>query len=117
VNRPISPAMHGVLDYATVATCLAAPRLLRFPPAATRACDLLAGGYLAMSALTDYPLAAKRAIPFKAHGATEVALGAALPVLPRALGFADHRAARTFFLGLTAVTAMVASLTDWDGSR
>jgi hypothetical protein len=114
MDRPISPTMHGMLDYATVATTLAAPRLLGFPESATRACDLLAGGYLGLSALTDYPLALKRAIPFRAHGAAEVASGVVLPALPWMLGFAGHRAARNFFLGLTAVTAVVASLTDWD---
>jgi hypothetical protein len=115
MNRPISPKLHGVLDYATVVTTLAAPRLLGFPDSATRACDALAGGYLGLSALTDYPLGLKRAIPFKAHGAAEIASGVVLPALPWMLGFADHRPARTFFLGLTVVTAVVASLTDWDG--
>jgi hypothetical protein len=117
MNRPISPTLHGVLDYATVATTLLAPRLLAFPEPATRACDLLAGSYLGLSLLTDYPLAAKRAIPFKAHGAAEVGSGLVIPTLPWAFGFADHRAARNFFLGLTAVTAVVAALTDWDAEN
>jgi hypothetical protein len=30
------------------------------------------------------------------------------------LGFAKHRGARNFFLGLTALTFVVASLTDWE---
>lgn len=114
MNKPISPTLHGVLDYATVATTLLAPRALGFPEPATRACDALAGSYLGLSMLTDYPLAAKRVIPFKAHGVSEVASGLVLPTLPWVLGFARHRAARNFFLGLTAVTAVVASLTDWD---
>lgn len=114
MNKPISPALHGVLDYATVATVLAAPRILGFPESATRACDVLAGSYLGLSALTDYPLAVKRVIPFKAHGAAEVASGMVMPTLPWMLGFAEHRPARNFFLGLTAVTAVVAALTDWD---
>jgi len=29
------------------------------------------------------------------------------------LGFAKHRPARNFFLGLTALTALTAALTDW----
>jgi hypothetical protein len=112
--KPISPTLHGVLDYATVATTLLAPRLLDFPEPAARASRLLAGSYLGLSLLTDYPLAARRVVPFKAHGAAEVASGMVLPMLPWALGFAGDRTARNFFLGLTAVTAVVASLTDWD---
>ena len=110
---PISPRAHGVLDYATVAATAAAPRLLGFPKSATRVCDALAGSYLGLSLFTDYPLAAKRAVPFKAHGAAEAVIGAALPAVPWALGFSEHRAARNFFFGLTALTFVVAALTDW----
>lgn len=113
MKKPISPTMHGVLDYATVATAAAVPRLMKFPTRATRAADVLAGGYGALSGVTDYPLGARRIVPFKAHGLAEAAVGLALPALPWALGFARDRRARTFFLGLTAVTFVVAALTDW----
>ena len=113
MQKPISPRAHGVLDYATVAVTAAAPRLLDFPAPAARLAYALAGSYLGLSLLTDYPLAARRAIPFPAHGAAEGAIGLALPALPHALGFADHRPARNFFIALTAVTAVVAALTDW----
>ncbi|HEV2734703.1 MAG TPA: hypothetical protein VGV85_07680 [Longimicrobiaceae bacterium] len=114
MNKPISPRTHGVLDYATVGATLLAPRLLGFPDSAARASYALAGSYAALSALTDYPLSVKRAVPFKAHGAAEGLVGLALPALPRLLGFTGHRGARNFFLGLTAVTAVVAALTDWE---
>ena len=114
MNKPISPRLHGVLDYATVATLAAAPRIMQFPKRATRAADALAGSYGGLSALTDYPLSVKRAIPFKAHGAAELASGLALPLLPWLLGFSEHKAARNFFLGLTAMTFVVAALTDWN---
>jgi len=113
MKKPISPRTHGVLDYATVVATAAAPRIFGFPEQAARLCYGLAGSYLGLSMLTDYPLSVKRAVPFKAHGATEAVLGAALPALPKALGFADHRAARNFLFGLTALTFVVASLTDW----
>jgi hypothetical protein len=56
----------------------------------------------------------KRLVPFKAHGATELAIGLALPVMPWLLGFADNRTARNMCFGLTALTFVVAALTDWD---
>lgn len=115
MNRPISPTAHGVLDYATVAATAAAPRLLDFPAGAAGLAYSLAGGYLGLSLLTDYPLSARRAVPFRGHGAAEAAIGLALPALPWAMGFAKKRAARNFFLGLTALTFVVAALTDWDG--
>jgi hypothetical protein len=117
MRKPITPTIHGVLDYATSAAVLAAPRLFDFPPAARRLADGLAAGYTGLSAVTNYPLSAKRLVPFKAHGAAEAAIGLALPAMPWVLGFSNHRAARNLFLGLTAITFVVAALTDWNAER
>jgi len=114
MKKPITPFAHGVMDYATVATVAAAPALLDFPEEACTACYTLAAGYAGLSMFTDYPLAVRRALPFKAHGAAEAFIGAMLPALPWMLGFSHHARARNFFLGLTALTAMTAVLTDWD---
>jgi hypothetical protein len=114
MQKPINGRMHGMMDYATVAATAAAPRALGFPRQAENLAYGLAMGYLGLSLMTDYPLSAKRMVPFKGHGATEVMLGMALPFLPRLLGFDNDRRARNFFLGLTALTAVTALLTDWN---
>ena len=113
MRKPISPLLHGVLDYATTVATAAAPKMLGFPEPAAQLCYGLAGSYGSLSAVTDYPLAVKRVVPFKAHGATEAVIGLALPATPWLLGFAQHRAARNWMLGLTALTFVVAALTDW----
>jgi hypothetical protein len=115
--KPISPRIHGVLDYATSTAVAVAPRAMRFPRPARLLFESLAAGYTGLSAVTDYPLSVKRLAPFKVHGATELAIAAILPALPFALGFADHRAARNLCFGLTALTLVVAALTDWDGEK
>jgi hypothetical protein len=114
MQKPITPFVHGVLDYTTSAAVAAAPRIFDFPAPARMLCDALAGGYTAMSAVTDYPLSVRRTVPFKAHGAAEMAIAVALPAMPWLLGFAHHRAARNLCFGLTALTFVVAALTDWD---
>jgi hypothetical protein len=111
--KPITPTAHGAIDYSTVAMTAAAPKLLDMPERAAMAAYGLAAGYLGLSMLTNYKLSAKRAVPFKAHGMTEAAIGMALPALPWVLGFADNKKARNFFLGLTAITFVVSALTDW----
>jgi hypothetical protein len=58
-------------------------------------------------------LSLKRVVPFKAHGAVELAIGALLPALPWILGFSENRAARNLCFGLTALTLVVSALTDW----
>ncbi len=117
MRKPISPRVHGVLDYTTSAAVALAPRLMNFPKPARVLCDTLAGGYTALSAVTDYPLAVKRTVPFKAHGAAELAIAAALPAMPWLLGFANHRAARNLCFGLAAMTVVVAAFTDWDSDE
>ncbi|HJQ21451.1 MAG TPA: hypothetical protein VJ867_13970 [Gemmatimonadaceae bacterium] len=114
MKKPITPFTHGVMDYATVATVAAAPKLMELPDEAADACYVLAAGYAGLSMFTDYPLAVKRAIPFKVHGIAEAAIGALLPMLPFVLGFGRNARARNLFFGLTALTAMTAAMTDWN---
>lgn len=114
MRKPISPAAHSAIDYATTATIAAAPRLFDFPPAATRACNALAGSYAPFAALTRTPLGLKPTLSLKAHRNVDAVLGLVIPALPWLLGFARHRRARNFFLGLTAVTVLATLLTDWD---
>lgn len=106
--------MHGVLDYATSAVVAAAPRIKPMPKRANLLFEGLAAGYTGLSAVTDYPLGVKRAVPFWAHGASELVLAAVLPIMPWALGFARNKAARNLCFGLTALTVVVAAFTDWD---
>jgi type II secretory pathway pseudopilin PulG len=117
MERPITPEMHGLVDYATVLMTAAAPSVLPMSDRAAKTCYALAAGYLGLSLLTDYRLSARRVVPFPAHGLAEGALGAALPMLPKALGFEEDDAGRGFLLGLTALTAVVAALTDWKGEE
>ena len=69
MRKPISPTMHGVIDYTTSTTLAALALALGFPKPATQLFEGLAAGYTGLSSITDYPLSAKRMVPFKAHGA------------------------------------------------
>jgi hypothetical protein len=117
MQKPITPLAHGVIDYTTSAAVAAAPLALGFPAPARRLFGSLAGTYTAIAAFTNYPLAVRRTIPYKAHGASELAIAAALPTMPWVLGFADHKPARYVCLGLTALTLVVSALTDWSAER
>lgn len=116
MRRPISPDMHGVLDYSTVLLTAAAPKLFGFSDRAAKTCAALAGGYLALSALTDYDLSVRRLVPFPVHGAVEAMESLMLPFLPRLLGFDRDKGARSFLMGLAALGVATALLTDWKGN-
>ena len=118
MKKPISPRAHGVLDYATALATVAAPSLFNFPQQAARVCYALASGYTGLSLLTDYPLSARRVVPFPVHGAVEVALACALPILPEVLGFKGDKIGTRWCMGLMAITFVVARLTRWSkGNR
>ena len=112
--KPISPRIHGMIDYGTSAAVAATPAVFDIPRAARNLFEGLATGYTGLSSLTDYPLSLKRLVPFKVHGAAELAVAAVLPAIPWLLGFANDRAARNMCIGLSAFTLVVSALTDWD---
>ena len=114
MQKPISPRIHGMIDYTTSAAVAAAPAVMKMPKPATALFETLAATYTGISAFTDYPLSLKRTIPFKAHGAAELVSAIALPAMPWVLGFSRNRAARNLCFGLAAMTLVVAALTDWD---
>jgi hypothetical protein len=114
MKKPISPRLHGALDYATAATAAVIPWLSRMSPSATRTAETWAASYAALSAFTDYPLALRREVPFEAHGTVDKALGLVIPALPWLLGFARDRRARNFFMALAGVSILVTALTNWN---
>ena len=128
MQHPISPKAHGVIDYTTSTAVAMAPTVMNLPKRAAAACYGLAAGYTALSLFTRYPLGAKKMVPFKGHGAAEVAIGAALPFVPHMLGLDGRRLesrksrkakrnANYLFYGLAAMTGAVALLTDWNSPR
>jgi hypothetical protein len=120
MKQPISPKMHGVIDYTTSSAVAMAPKALKLPAPAAAVCYGLGAGYTALSMLTRYPAGAKKVIPFKAHGIAEAAIGMALPFVPQMLGMKKGKGAkraRMLFYGLTAFTGVVAALTDWNSRQ
>ena len=112
--KPISPTVHGVLDYATCAFFAAAPSLFNLQGTYATVCYVLAGGYLLISLLTNMPLGAMRLIPFPVHGKLELISGLVFIASPWLFGFADaNETARNLFIGAGLVFLVVYFLTDW----
>ena len=112
--KPISPTLHGVLDYATCAFFALAPTLFNFHGAYATVCYLLAGGYLVVSLLTNMPLGAIKAIPFWLHGKLELVSGPVFIAAPWLFGFANENlTARNLFVAAGLVFLVVYFLTQW----
>ena len=115
--KVISPRTHGVIDYAHAAFFLTFALACRKknPPAALAA---LGTGLLVLgeSLLTDYPLGAKRVLPFEVHGQLDSGFAAFSFAIPKLFGFGGTKAAKVFQVnGL--VEATVVGLTDFSNNR
>jgi hypothetical protein len=113
MRKPISPTLHGVLDYATGATLIALPQVLGIQgTAAGRVLRVAGAGHAAYSLVTDYRLGVRGLLPFRAHLALDavgaVGVGAAPFVLgtarKSAKGWVPHVAVAAYELTTVALT-------------
>jgi hypothetical protein len=90
--RKIPTSVHGVVDYVTAGTLMAAPdifRMRQLSPAAI-APRVNGAAAAAYSALTDYELGLERVIPMKVHLTLDGVSGGLLAALPWATGSAKE---------------------------
>ncbi|EYB68461.1 hypothetical protein DEIPH_ctg023orf0056 [Deinococcus phoenicis] len=106
----VTPRVHGFIDYVACAAMLAAPSLLNLKGGARTASSLFVASYLGVSALTDYPPALRRLIPFPVHGRVELA---SVPALLLVAACQKGTRERAYFLGLAGTVLTVYTLTDW----
>ena len=112
--KVLSPSAHGVLDYMTVIFFALAPFLFELHGTYATVCYVLAGGYLLITLLTDFPLGVMRVIPFPVHGSFELVSGPVFIIAPWLFGFADDNpTARNLFVASGLVFLVVWFLTDW----
>lgn len=106
--RVITPAWHGVLDYAAASALVIFPLLLGFR-GAERWLSVLGGvGLVAYSLLTDYRLGFVRVLSFRAHLAADLAAATAFALAPLAMGWTGLVAAYYWFMasGVFIVVAL-----------
>lgn len=115
-NGPVSPRLHGLLDYALVASLLTLPTLFGFSRKIRHLYATEATALLIYVALTDHPSAVKPLISFHTHGKIDpfnVANFAAHSLLRP---FRDDKRAQLFNSAFTLLAGVTVALTDWDGA-
>lgn len=111
--KMISPRLHGVVDYAACGAMLALPGALGLSVPARLASGAFALGYLGLSALTDYPYAVKRIVPFPLHGRAELLSAPLLLLTPALLGEGAGARERGYFQALMVMVLGAYLSTDW----
>jgi hypothetical protein len=116
VPKVITPAMHAVADYSTVAALFALGAYLRDRNTTASTFAFVNAGLVLMTSLcTDYPGGAVRGISFKMHGMMDTLQAGMLALGPAMLGFSDTDDARLFY-GQAALEMGVVAATDWDAA-
>lgn len=106
----LTPRLHGVLDYVTVAIFALAPAVLGLTGLAATMSYVLAGVHLAMTLATDFPLGIARLVPFRVHGVVEAVVTVALAAAGLLL---FDGTAQGFYFVMAAIIALVWFTTDY----
>jgi len=94
---PISPRVHGTLDYLLAATLIAAPLVLHFHSDTAKAFVLVVGGAASVLAVgTAWSRGIVRVLPPVLHGYADIGATIALIAAPFVLGYSDHGIATAF---------------------
>ena len=115
---PISPFVHGVLDYLLAALLIAAPFLLGFDSDAAIAVSIVAGvAVLMLGAFTSWATGIVKSIPPVAHAMLDYALAAILIASPFLFGFTDDSSATAFFVVVGVAGILLALATRFVPDR
>ncbi len=94
---PISPRLHGVLDYPLAAVLIAGPLVLDFDSSTAKAFVLVLGGAATFLAVgTAWSRGIVRLVPPLWHGVADIGATIALIFAPFVLGYGDHTPALWF---------------------
>ncbi len=108
---PISPGVHGILDYVLGATLIAAPFVLGFDSGTATTVSVVAGiAELGVAMSTAWSRGLIKLIPPAVHGVIDYIFVLALIAAPFIFGFNDDDTATAFFVilgvgGLALVAA------------
>lgn len=111
--KPITPALHGYLDYLTVLVFALAPGLLGLHGLPAQLSWTLAGVHLLLTLLTDFPLGWHPVLPFWIHGWVERVVGPALVLVAFLPNFSNSTVAFAFYVFMGFVIIVVGFLTDY----
>ena len=116
-RKPISPDMHGLIDYGFGVLNTAGPAALGLTGSARTVPAVAAAVQGTLNALSNQRYAAKRVVPFRLHGRLESLGVPALLVASIVTGAWKQPKAPLFYTGLFAALGTVYALTDWNGQK
>jgi hypothetical protein len=112
---PISPRLHGTLDYLLAAALIAAPLAVHFHDDTATVLMLVLGGAATLLAIgTNWSTGIIRILPPVLHGVADIGATIALIVAPFVLGFSDHTVATVLYVAIGAGGLVATLLTRFE---
>lgn len=112
---PISPAVHGTLDYLLAATLIAAPLVLHFDHDTAKVFMLAVGGAATVLAVgTAWSRGIIRVLPPVVHGIADIGATIALIIAPFVFGFDEHTLALVIYVVVGAGGLVATLLTRFE---
>ena len=100
---PISPRVHGTLDYLLAAALIAVPLAVDFHDDAGTVLMLVLGGAATLLAIgTNWSTGIIRILPPVLHGVADIAATIVLVIAPFVLAFTEHTAATVLYVVIGA---------------
>ena len=117
MNKPITPKMHGMIDYAMGSALAVLPKVIGLNPAAVNTYMGVAGNILAVNAMTDTPAGVSRVMSVDAHRKADMATLGGLAMLTFAKPFRHDKKALGFHLGFLTLALAEFLLTDFNSTN
>lgn len=112
-NKPISPKVHGIIDYAFGTALIFLPSILGLNKKAKKTYRMLGSGTLVYSAITNYHAGLKPLISLDTHRKLDLVTIGTMAAQSFVKGVRTQKRALLFNLAATTIAAASVLLTDW----
>jgi len=112
-KKPISPGMHGLIDYAFGLALMTVPSLLSADRKTKFYYNLMGTQTLLYGSLTKQPYALAPLIPLPIHKKIDIGNLVGLAMFTGCSGILKRRSMLTFHLGMTALGLVNVLITNW----
>lgn len=116
MQRPISPELHGTIDYGFAAVNALLPSVLGLSARARAVFGGMGAVQGMLNALTDTAVGVDRVVPYALHGRIEKNSWPVLLGAPLVAGLHREPRARAYWVALGVALVTVYNLTDWSAT-
>ena len=113
-SKPISPKIHGLIDYAFAVALFAVPKLIGSKKKTRVLYKIIAGEVFLYGAISKHPNAMYPIIPFGLHKKIDIGNLTGLALLSAYKGIYKHQPTLTFHAGMIILGITTVLLTNWN---